>query len=64
MGQVGSAHIQPIWSVLTSGQLKNIRYQCCHTQAEDMDAYEAYSPADVGVEVAACSIDVGLSLSG
>lgn len=40
VGQVGFAHIQPVRSVLTGGQLKNIRHQCCHTQAEDVDACE------------------------
>lgn len=40
VGQVGFAHIQPVRCVLTSGKLENVRYQCCHTQAEDMDTFE------------------------
>lgn len=40
VGQVGFTHIQPVGGVLTSGQLKNVSYQCCHTQAKDMDTCE------------------------
>lgn len=38
MSQIGFAHIQPVGCMLPSGQLKDVRYQCCHTHAEDMDA--------------------------
>lgn len=59
-GVVGSAHGQEVWSGVSSHQLKHVCDQGSGTQAERMHPNEAHGSANEGVEVASCSVDVGL----